>query len=319
MNNDKEVVIAAIQLALNYKLLKPDNNELELEDSYPFTLEKLSAGRALGLWYKETFVMPEILRPDGDIDYLKTNLVGDVATLIVDRYREFFDNKYKEFNTRVHRIIREENNKMPELSNNNNMEYMDYRYSRIDTNIALRVQKELFDNKLNVHPSDIRVIGKGDDSWLYVEYVIHQLQQTLKITPQDVLDGEFLEDLLPKNGNGVSLCEKVDDIAEILLDEVFRGFNIRGLEAFGEESAIFEEPLLKEFAEDARKKLQEELGYEVAMLALPKERDKYQEYVMLACASDKENLEEAVDDLLERGCSFINEEKQENTIKQKRK
>ena len=314
IKKNKEVVAAAIQLALNYKLLKLENNKLKIED-YDEELEKLSAGRALGLWYKDTFVMPAI-DSDGNVNYLKTDLIGDVAMLIVDKYREFFDNKYEEFNTKVHRIIYEENNKIFELSNETNMEYGQ---SRTDTNIAIRVQKELFNNEVNVQTSYIRDIAKGDDSLLYVSYVVYQLQQTLKNTPQDVLDGEFLDDLLPKNCNGVSLSDKISDIEQILLDEVFRGFNFRGLEAFDEESAIFDNPLPKEFVEDARKKLQEELGYEFAMLTLPKEKDRYQENAVFVCASDKENLEKAVDYMLGYGYVFVNKEKQENTIKQKRK
>ena len=312
IKKDKEVVAAAIQLALNYKLLKLENNKLKIEDE---ELEKLSAGRALGLWYKDTFVMPAI-DSDGNVNYLKTDLIGDVAMLIVDKHREFFDNKYEEFNTKVHRIIYEENNKIFELSNETNMEYGQ---SRTDTNIAIRVQKELFNNELNVQTSYIRDIAKGDDSLLYVSYVVYQLQQTLKNTPQDVLDGEFLDYLLPKNCNGVSLSDKISDIEQILLDEVFRGFNFRGLEAFDEESAIFDNPLPKEFVEDARKKLQEELGYEFAMLTLPKEKDKYQENAVFVCASDKENLEKAIDYMLGYGYVFVNKEKQENTIKQIRR
>ena len=312
IKKDKEVVAAAIQLALNYKLLKLENNKLKIED---MELEKLSAGRALGLWYKDTFVMPAI-DSDGNVNYLKTDLIGDVAMLIVDKYREFFDNKYEEFNTKVHRIIYEENNKIFELSNETNMEYGQ---SRTDTNIAIRVQKELFNNEVNVQTSYIRDIAKGDDSLLCVSYVVYQLQQTLKNTPQDVLDGEFLDDLLPKNCNGVSLSDKISDIEQILLDEVFRGFNFRGLEALDEESAIFDNPLPKEFVEDARKKLQEELGYEFAMLTLPKEKDRYQENAVFVCASDKENLEKAVDYMLGYGYVFVNKEKQENTIKQIRK
>lgn len=314
IKKNKEVVAAAIQLALNYKLLKLENNKLKIED-YDEELEKLSAGRALGLWYKDTFVMPAI-DSDGNVNYLKTDLIGDVAMLIVDKYREFFDNKYEEFNTKVHRIIYEENNKIFELSNETNMEYGQ---SRTDTNIAIRVQKELFNNEVNVQTSYIRDIAKGDDSLLYVSYVVYQLQQTLKNTPQDVLDGEFLDDLLPKNCNGVSLSDKISDIEQILLDEVFRGFNFRGLEALDEESAIFDNPLPKEFVEDARKKLQEELGYEFAMLTLPKEKDRYQENAVFVCASDKENLEKAVDYMLGYGYVFVNKEKQENTFKQKRK
>lgn len=312
INDEEEVVAAAIQLALNYKLLKPENNKLKIEDE---ELEKLSVGRALGLWYKDTFVMPAI-ESDGNVNYLKTDLIGDVAMLIVDKHREFFDNKYEEFNTKVHRIIYEENNKIFELSNETNMEYGQ---SRTDTNIAIRVQKELFNNEVNVQTSYIRDIAKGDDSLLYVSYVVYQLQQTLKNTPQDVLDGEFLDDLFPKNCNGVSLCDKISDIEQILLDEVFRGFNFRGLEAFNEESAVFDNPLPKEFIEDARKKLQEELGYEFAMLTLPKEKDRYQENAVFVCASDKENLEKAVEYMLRHGYVFVNKEKQENTIKQKRK
>lgn len=127
------------------------------------------------------------------------------------------------------------------------------------------------------------------------------------------------DDLLPKNCNGVSLSDKISDIEQILLDEVFRGFNFRGLEAFDEESAIFDNPLPKEFVEDARKKLQEELGYEFAMLTLPKEKDRYQENAVFVCASDKENLEKAVDYMLGYGYVFVNKEKQKNTIKQIRK
>lgn len=115
------------------------------------------------------------------------------------------------------------------------------------------------------------------------------------------------------------MSDKISDIEQILLDEVFRGFNFRGLEAFDEESAIFDNPLPKEFVEDARKKLQEELGYEFAMLTLPKEKDKYQENAVFVCASDKENLEKAIDYMLGYGYVFVNKEKQENTIKQIRR